>query len=170
MNRVEVTVDSEDRLSDAALRAVRAICRFVLDAEQQDRQLLTVLIATPPTSSHLNQTWRQRDYVANVLSFPGSGAPLTPRSRLCHLGDIAVCPAVAAQEAAGTDVTPQLRLAHLLVHGVLHLLGYDHIDDPVEARRMEQRERELLAALPRPEIQRLLPLFAVGTAGGPSVT
>lgn len=96
----------------------------------------------------LNRSFRGKDYAANVLSFPGTGHPLTPRSVLIDLGDIAIAPAVAVTEAEAYQMDAAVRLAHLLVHGVLHLLGYDHERSRRAAARMEAREHKLLAALP----------------------
>jgi len=97
--------------------------RFVDDAEGRE----------------LNRDYRGKDYATNVLSFPYDTEPLV-------VGDLAVCPAVAAREAEEQGKTREAHMAHLIVHGVLHLQGYDHENDD-EAETMEAREREVLAGL-----------------------
>jgi probable rRNA maturation factor len=98
----------------------------------------------------LNLVWRGRDYATNVLSFPVPvGVPPVPgtaRRRTRPLGDIVLCAPVVAREAARQGKLPLAHWAHLVVHGCLHLLGHDH-ERAIDARRMERRERRVLAAL-----------------------
>ena len=98
----------------------------------------------------LNLVWRGRDYATNVLSFPVPvGVPPVPgtaRRRTRPLGDIVLCAPVVAREAARQGKAPLAHWAHLVVHGCLHLLGHDH-ERAIDARRMERRERRVLAAL-----------------------
>jgi probable rRNA maturation factor len=98
----------------------------------------------------LNLVWRGRDYATNVLSFPVPvGVPPVPgtaRRRIRPLGDIVLCAPVVAREAARQGKPPLAHWAHLVVHGCLHLLGHDH-ERAIDARRMERRERRVLAAL-----------------------
>ena len=93
----------------------------------------------------LNAAYRGIDQPTDVLAF-GADDGSAPRSddepRL--VGDVVICPSVAASNAATHGRTVDDELALLVVHGTLHLLGYDHIDD-VDAEEMEKRERELLA-------------------------
>ncbi|HET6631117.1 MAG TPA: rRNA maturation RNase YbeY [Rhodanobacteraceae bacterium] len=91
----------------------------------------------------LNARYRGRDYATNVLSFP---AELPPGIDLPLLGDLAICAPVVAREAREQDKPPREHWAHLTVHGVLHLLGHDHIVE-AEAERMEALERRILAGL-----------------------
>jgi len=91
----------------------------------------------------LNSTYRGRSGPTNVLSFP---AQLPAALQAALLGDIAICVPVLLREARAAGKTIQAHCAHLLVHGTLHLLGYDHIDD-VDAERMEQLESHILKAL-----------------------
>ena len=91
----------------------------------------------------LNHRYRDRDYPTNVLSFP---ADLPPEVQLPHLGDIVVCAPQVECEAREQHKAAPAHWAHLLVHGTLHLLGYDHLDDD-EAQRMEALETRALAAL-----------------------
>jgi probable rRNA maturation factor len=90
----------------------------------------------------LNRRYRRRDYATNVLTFVYAGRPLE--------GDIVVCAPVVAREARSQARPAAAHHAHLLVHGLLHLQGYDH-ERPAEARRMERRERSILARLGFPD-------------------
>ncbi len=92
-------------------------------------------------SRALNGRWRGKDRPTNVLSFPAA-----PTVRGRQLGDLVVCAPVVAREAREQGKTLRAHWAHMIVHGTLHLLGYDHLR-AADARRMEGRERALLARL-----------------------
>ncbi|MFC6842007.1 rRNA maturation RNase YbeY [Xanthomonas theicola] len=95
----------------------------------------------------LNHHYRGKDYATNVLSFPAELPEGLPKGiKLPLLGDLVICAPVVAREAAEQDKPLNAHYAHLTVHGVLHLLGWDHEDDK-EADAMEQLEREILADL-----------------------
>lgn len=91
----------------------------------------------------LNRDYRGKAYATNVLSFP---AELPPGVDLPLIGDLAICAPVVAREAAEQGKKPRDHWAHLTVHGTLHLLGYDHIEDG-EAEAMESLEASILATL-----------------------
>ena len=91
----------------------------------------------------LNERWRGRDHATNVLSFP---AELPPGVALPLLGDLVVCAPVVAREAAEQGKAEADHWAHLVIHGTLHLLGFDH-ETEAEATVMEDLERALLAGL-----------------------
>ena len=88
----------------------------------------------------LNRDFRRKDYPTNVLSFDYE---TTPRI----VGDLVVCPPVALREAFEQGKSAEAHFAHLIVHGMLHLVGYDHETGTEDAARMEAREREILAGL-----------------------
>jgi probable rRNA maturation factor len=90
----------------------------------------------------LNRTYRRRDYATNVLTFVYDDAPL--------YGDIVLCAPVVAAEARQAGRALAAHYAHLVVHGVLHLQGYDH-ERSRDAAAMEWREAEVLAALGLPD-------------------
>ncbi|CBA16567.1 rRNA maturation RNase YbeY [Xanthomonas albilineans] len=95
----------------------------------------------------LNQHYRGKDYATNVLSFPAELPDGLPKGiRLPLLGDLVICAPVVAREAAEQGKPLNAHYAHLTVHGVLHLLGWDHEDDK-EAEAMEQLERQILGEL-----------------------
>jgi len=107
-----------------------------------DREL-TIRLVDEDEGRNLNHTYRGKDYATNVLSFP---ADLPPELDLPLLGDLVVCAPVVAREATEQGKPLNAHWAHMVIHGCLHLLGYDHIDD-TEADEMETLERELLAQL-----------------------
>jgi probable rRNA maturation factor len=104
---------------------------------------LTIRLVTPEEGRKLNRDYRGKDYATNVLSFSYEAGP-----RLC--GDLVICPAVVALEAAAQGKTPEAHYAHLTVHGMLHLQGQDH-ECAKAAVAMEQRERNILAILGYPD-------------------
>ncbi|MDR1662401.1 MAG: rRNA maturation RNase YbeY, partial [Azoarcus sp.] len=101
---------------------------------------ITVRFVDAKESQALNRDYRQKDAPTNVLSFAYEREPQLR-------GDIVVCAPVAGREAAERDKPPKAHYAHLVVHGLLHLLGYDHETGEDDARRMEDRERAILASL-----------------------
>jgi probable rRNA maturation factor len=98
-------------------------------------------------SRQLNHDYRGMDKPTNVLSFPFEAIPEVP---LPLLGDLVICAPVVVREAALQGKSVKAHWAHMVIHGVLHLLGYDHQTDE-EAQRMEQREQELLHQLHFPD-------------------
>ena len=101
---------------------------------------LVVLLTDDAEVQDLNKRFRDKDRPTNVLSFPAA------ESAFPHLGDVVLGYAYCAAEAQAQGKTLSDHLSHLVVHGVLHLLGRDHEDD-AEAEEMEAEEREILAAL-----------------------
>lgn len=104
----------------------------------------------------LNHAYRHKDKPTNVLSFPQFDPELIESLSLTDdgevlLGDIVLAHGVVAREAAEKDVPVERHVVHLIVHGVLHLLGYDHEQGEVEAEAMEAIEREALADLGIPD-------------------
>lgn len=97
-----------------------------------------------PESALLNTQYRGQKKSTNVLSFPYEED--TPPGEIDPLGDIALCAPVIGREAAAQGKTPEAHWAHMVIHGVLHLLGYDHDEDDA-ARAMEEEETALLRRL-----------------------
>lgn len=125
----------------------RRWCELALRQRSGDSEL-TIRLVDEDEGRELNRIWRHKDYATNVLSFPADvpdeflDIPL--------LGDLVICVPVVEREAAEQGKTPEAHWAHLVIHGCLHLLGYDHIDD-AEAEEMESLERDLLAELGYPD-------------------
>jgi len=102
---------------------------------------MTIRIVDEKEARALNQRYRGKNYPPNVLSFPMiDDGPVTTGV----LGDVVICAAVAAREAAEQHKTPAAHWAHLVVHGVLHCCGYVH-DAPADAEQMETLETRILA-------------------------
>ncbi|HEY8573461.1 rRNA maturation RNase YbeY [Phenylobacterium sp.] len=129
--------------ADAEALARRA-GEAVLLGEGADGEHVTVLLTDDATVHALNARFREKDAPTNVLSFP---APPNPEK---HLGDVALAYGVCAREAAEQGKPLAHHLQHLVAHGVLHLLGYDHMTDS-EAEAMEGLERVVLAGLGVPD-------------------
>jgi len=104
---------------------------------------VNLLLVRSAAGRRYNRTFRHKDYATNVLSFPYEPLP-GERSRL--LGDLVVCAPVVAREAREQGKRLRDHYAHLTIHGVLHLLGYDH-EKPRDAARMEALEVRVLAGL-----------------------
>ena len=136
-----IEVEIEDEAWTAALPdAVAVVERAATLALGTVTGDVVVLLTDDAAMHDLNLRFRDRDRPTNVLSFPAaeSAAP--------HLGDLVLALGVCAAEAAAQGKSLADHVTHLTVHGVLHLLGRDHVD-AVEAEAMEAEERTLLASL-----------------------
>ena len=103
----------------------------------------SMLVTDIDEMQQLNKQYRDKDKATNVLSFPMQSPE---EVGVCLLGDIALCAAVINREANQQAKAENAHWAHMVIHGVLHLLGYDHHQDD-EAHKMEVRETELLDSL-----------------------
>ncbi|MEK9765353.1 MAG: rRNA maturation RNase YbeY [Thalassolituus sp.] len=108
---------------------------------------LTIRLTDEEESQELNNEYRGKDKPTNVLSFPFEAPPEVP---IELLGDLIICVAVVEREAQEQNKTSEAHWAHMVIHGCLHLLGYDHIKDD-EAEEMEALERTILASLGYPD-------------------
>ena len=105
---------------------------------------VTVRFVGSEEGRRLNRDYRKKDYATNVLSFPyESGARLS--------GDLVLCMPVVERESREQGKSPEAHFAHLIVHGMLHLQGYDHETGRDDAERMEALERKILDALGYPD-------------------
>jgi probable rRNA maturation factor len=111
---------------------------------------LTVRVVTVAESAQLNLRYRGKAGPTNVLSFGAEAEAAGGGEELLPLGDLAICAAVVEREAGEQGKLPRAHWAHMVIHGTLHLQGYDH-ETPAEAAEMEARERELLAGLGFPD-------------------
>ena len=115
----------------------------VLDYEGLDEQEVTVRFTDEAESQSLNSEYRGKDKPTNVLSFPFE-AP--PGIDINLLGDLVICAPVISREAEEQHKKVSDHYAHMTIHGLLHLMGYDHIDD-ADAEEMESKEIDILASL-----------------------
>ena len=116
----------------------RKLLRKWAKAVYGDAATVTMRFVDDDESQHLNDTYRGKNKPTNVLSFPYEDEPL--------MGDIVFCPSVIVREAQAQGKTITAHMAHLVVHGMLHLMGYDHLNDR-DAKEMESLETEILADL-----------------------
>jgi probable rRNA maturation factor len=105
---------------------------------------VTVRFVDAEEGRALNARYRQKDYATNVLSFPYAAEPVVS-------GDLVVCTPVVLREARKQGKAADAHFAHLIVHGMLHLQGYDHETGARDAARMEAREREIMHRLRYPD-------------------
>ena len=140
--------DSRTDWTALADRSVRAAVVHSRHARLIDREVeVSVRLTSDMEVRSLNAAWRGKDKPTNVLSFPmvekeAIGSPAEPM-----LGDIVLAHGVCAHEAAEKRVPVETHAAHLVVHGTLHLLGYDHETTEADAEEMEEAERQALASI-----------------------
>jgi probable rRNA maturation factor len=115
-------------------------------ADYSDRKEITLRVVDETESATLNQRYRHKSGPTNVLSF-SYGNPTEKVNNF--LGDIVICASLVAQEAQEQGKSQQAHWAHLVIHGVLHLLGYDH-ENETDANNMEALEIAILARLKFP--------------------
>ncbi|CAH1658539.1 endoribonuclease YbeY [Chelatococcus asaccharovorans] len=144
---VDITVEAGDwsalPLASLIQRAVAAALEEapVKPAEGAE---VSIMLTDDAHIRALNRQWRGFDKPTNVLSFPAAEPEAVGESS--HLGDIVLAGETIAREAAGDDKSVSDHLCHLVIHGILHLLGEDHLDDE-EAEAMEAREVAALARI-----------------------
>ncbi len=151
---VDIMIESEawrmlPEAEDIARRAIAfaATCPHpALPCTPRGNAEISMLFCDDRTIAALNKRWRGQEKPTNVLSFPAP--PLhgaSPQAKI-PLGDIAIAYETLMREAEESGKPPSAHLAHLVVHGFLHLLGYDHLLED-EAERMERVERDILARI-----------------------
>jgi len=141
--------DAEERCAHVAAITLGAAAALVdLPAERLE---VSLLLTTDSQVQELNRDYRGQDKPTNVLSFAALDAdsPIPPDGPIL-LGDVIIARQTTEREASEEGKTLPHHLAHLVVHGVLHLLGYDHMEDD-EAEEMESLERSILAGLGVPD-------------------
>ncbi len=142
---MSVNVDTQYASKAPNLPNTESLREWVNAACQQDVEL-TIRIVDEAESSQLNETWRHRTGSTNVLSFPFE---CPPGINIPLLGDIVICAPLVAREAAEQEKSLYAHWAHLVIHGTLHLLGYDHIEES-QRQVMESLEIRLLHDLDYP--------------------
>ncbi len=169
MNLEAATVFGVDEQRDVTVDVARFVklAQLVLAEERVDARYgtdveMSLMFVDEQTIAELNERYLAGEGPTDVLAFPideemppggrqpdeggrGPGAPADPGEPPTLLGDVVICPTVAVRQASEHHVTPDDEVALLVVHGVLHLLDYDHAE-PDDAAVMQRREQELLAA------------------------
>ena len=132
-----------ERAADAAMSAEPALASPRLET--------SILFTSDAQVDQLNREWRERDKPTNVLSFPmldrDSLLALEPEGPPEMLGDIALAYETCAREAEEKGITLEAHATHLIIHGLLHLAGHDHVDSDAQAEEMEALEIAALAKL-----------------------
>lgn len=150
MLELDLQLASEGRHPGEA--QLRRWCELALRQRTADSEL-TIRLVDEAEGRELNHTWRHKEHATNVLSFPAEvpdwlgGIPILD---IPLLGDLVICVPVVEREALEQGKALEAHWAHLVIHGCLHLLGYDHIEEQ-EALEMEDLERQLLAELGHPD-------------------
>ncbi len=132
-----------------ALRGLKSMTEKAVDAaltSASRSKEITILFADDAALKTMNKDWRGKNKPTNVLSFPAAKELKLPRGQIKPLGDIALAFETVAKEAAVSGKSIRDHTTHLIVHGVLHLLGYDHESD-VDAAIMEAKEIRILKKL-----------------------
>jgi probable rRNA maturation factor len=123
--------------------ALRKKTKLILSALGCDAHEISILITDDNQIQQLNKTYRKKDKPTNVLAFPmqeGQFADITPDL----LGDVVISCETAQQEACEANIDLLERMSQLLIHGILHLMGFDHETSSMEAQKMEDKSLELL--------------------------
>lgn len=158
--QVQVYLQLAEGIAATGVPGSAEVQRWVLAAvtgiaqEQSMTLAVTVRVVSEAESAALNGGYRSKEGPTNVLAFPAATSVLPPEAMReldeHELGDLVICLAVAEREAAAQGKSLQQHLAHLVVHGTLHLLGHDHVED-ADAEAMEALERSVLASLGLPD-------------------
>lgn len=144
---IELDLRIADDAWSEAIAELAKVCQTALNAGAAQKQAsgeVSLLLTNDAEIQTLNREWRSKDKPTDVLSFPASelDAPF--------LGDIAVSLGVTRKDAAAREIGLDQHLSHLLIHGLMHLLGHDHKDD-TQADEMESLEIAALASLGWPD-------------------
>lgn len=141
-----ILIDNQQEKHRIKSTNVRQTARAVLNALDCPDGELSILLVGDPAIAELNQRYLNRSGPTNVIAFPmlaGEFASVTPDL----LGDVVISLDTADREALNAGISFEQRFRELLVHGILHLFGYDHEIDAAEERRMEAKSAELLALI-----------------------
>ena len=148
---IDIAVEAGDWPNGRRLRSLvgKAVAAGLQEAGGVGNSELSVVFSDDAHIRTLNAGWRGKDKPTNVLSFPAF--PVTPGAALPPmLGDIVLAAETVAREAELEDKPLEHHIMHLVIHGLLHLLGYDH-EEEEEAERMEALERQALTRLAIPD-------------------
>jgi probable rRNA maturation factor len=149
---MEVLIDNRQSKHEIPLKKVRQQAKAILSALDNPNGELSILIVDNSQIAALNKEYLKREGPTNVIAFPmqqGDFAEVSPQL----LGDVVISIERAYQEGRMTGITAEERFTQLLVHGILHLLGYDHEKTEEEALLMEKKSNALLKLIQQKELQ-----------------
>ena len=143
---MEVQIGNRQGNHRIAKKKIRQTASVILNALDYPDAELSILIVDDQQIAQLNRQYLNREGPTNVIAFSmrqGQFSDIAPNL----LGDVVISADTAHQEAQSSDISMQDRFDQLLIHGTLHLLGYDHENTEAEARKMEEKNNELLKLL-----------------------
>ena len=145
MKKNSITIDLQNESSSPSIPDVQQLKAWVESALLSSHENLeqSIRIVDEAESQQLNKAYRAIDKPTNILSFP---AEVSSYLDYDHLGDLVICAPVVESEALQQNKPLTAHWTHMVVHGMLHLQGYDHIDEE-QARQMEVLEIEILSSL-----------------------
>ena len=147
---MEVLIEDRQETQKLSKGDIRTTARRVLSALGYPDAQLSVLIVSDDQIAELNETYLNHTGPTNVISFPmqeGPFAGITPDL----LGDVVISADTAHREAVDAGMPTMERFNQLLVHGILHLVGYDHVNSEAEAAVMERKSKELMEMIGKEE-------------------
>ena len=140
---MSVLIDNRQNRKTVLLSKTKKAAQAILNALDYPDAELSIVLVDDPQIATLNQDYLNRSGPTNVIAFPmreGDYPDISPNL----LGDVVISVDTAEREAHAAMILPEDRFLELLIHGILHLLGYDHETDEKEAARMEEKTRELM--------------------------
>src|SRR5262245_9512450 len=143
---IDIADDAWCGVADLQQLTERAIGAALVHARADMNVEISVVFASDREAARVNSEWRQRTYAPNILSFPASQTQDVPEGEPTPLGDLILAIGTVSREAEEQGKPLKSHLTHLIVHGTLHLLGFDHIEER-DAQRMEAAEITILAGL-----------------------
>jgi probable rRNA maturation factor len=145
VSQVEGDWADGDALMEAIRKVAAALSRHPAGTDTQGREA-TIVLGSDQLLRRLNATYRGKDVPTNVLSFPFKPRARADREGNRYLGDVVLAAETIGKEAAERRLEPAHHVQHLVLHGLLHLIGYDH-ETEAQAVEMERLETEILTAL-----------------------
>ncbi|MBC2704886.1 MAG: rRNA maturation RNase YbeY [Desulfobacula sp.] len=142
MEYLKILIDNQQK-KKMPTETIRQKTKQILNALGCDAHEISIVMTNNDQVQQLNKTYRGIDKPTNVLAFPmqeGQFADITPGL----LGDVVISCETAQQEADKANISLDERMSQLLIHGILHLMGFDHEASPSDARKMEDKSLELL--------------------------
>jgi len=140
---MEVLIDNRQSRHKIALKKIKQTVQVILDALDCPDGEISILLVDDPQIEELNQQYLNRQGSTNVIAFAmreGEFSDLSPHL----LGDVVISADTAHKEGEAADIGLQSRFVQLLIHGILHLVGYDHENDEQEAQEMAAKSEEIL--------------------------
>jgi probable rRNA maturation factor len=144
--KMEILIDNQHPTPDLAIKKVQAKAKAILNALACPEGELSLVLVNDDTISKYNQQYLGRKGPTNVIAFPMKEGEFSDVNSEI-LGDVMISVDTCRREAEIADISLQRRFCELLIHGILHLFGYDHVHSEEQALEMEKKSKELLTLL-----------------------